>query len=85
MTQFNEGKGCKGITIIKNLSLKIQEATSKSVAVTEKKGKQYVGHIVHTNQGHLPTKVTPDIDFTDKPVIRCDVPVVENTFVNDCK
>lgn len=34
---------------------------------------------------HLPTKVTPLIDFTDEPVIRCDVPVVESTFVDDCK
>ena len=85
VTQFNEGMGYKRITIIKNVSLKIQKATSRSVAVTQKKGKQYIRHIIYTNQGHLPTKVTPDIDFTDEPVIGCDIPVVENTFVDDCK
>ena len=38
MIQFNEGKGYKRIRTIKFFfSLKIQEATSKSVAVTEKK------------------------------------------------
>ena len=25
--------------------------------------------------GHLPTKVIPDIDFTKKPVVQCDVSV----------
>ena len=64
-----------------SLSLKIQEATSKSVAITEKKGKQYVRQISYINHGHLFTKVTPVIDFTDEPVIQCDVPIVENTFV----
>ena len=39
---------------------------------------------IHTNQGHLPTKVTHVIDFTDKPDIKYDVPDVENTFVNYC-
>ena len=34
---------------------------------------------------HLPIKVTPAIDFADELVIRCDVPVVETTFVDDCK
>ena len=37
------------------------------------------------NQGHLPTKVTPDIDFTDEPVSQYDFPCVENTFIGDCK
>ena len=61
MTQFNEQS--------KSLSLKIQEATSKSVVITEKKGKQHVRQITYTNQGHLHTKVTHVIDFTDKSVI----------------
>ena len=53
MIQFNEGKGYERIRTIKIFfSLKIQEATSKSVAVTEKKRKQYVKHIICTNQGH---------------------------------
>ena len=39
---------------------------------------------IHTTQEHSPTKVTPVIDFTDKPDIKYDVPVVENTFVDDC-
>ena len=51
----------------------------------EKKEKQYVRQIIYTNQGHLPTKVTPDINFADKPVVQYDVPVVENIFVDDCK
>ena len=63
--------------------MKNQEITSKSAAVTEKEGKQCVRHIIYTNQGHLPAKVTPVIEFTYEKVIRCDVPVVENTFVDD--
>ena len=39
----------------------------------------------HTKQGQLLTKVTLPIDFTDEPVIWCDVPVAENTLENDCK
>ena len=53
----------------------------KSVAITEKKWNQYVRQIIYINQGHFPTKVTLVIDFTYEPVIQCDVPVVENTFV----
>ena len=84
MTQLNlmKGKVTKELEQLKSLSLKIQEATSKNVAVTEKNGRQYVRH---TNQGHLPTKVTPVIDLTDEPVIQCDVPVIKNNFVDDCK
>ena len=78
MTQFNERKGYKEVRTIKIVEFE-QEATSKSVAVTEKKGKHYARHIIYTYQ-HLPI-----INFKDEPVIRCDVPVVENTFVDDCK
>ena len=63
----------------------MQEATSKKVPMTEKKGKQYVRQIIYTNQGHSHTKVTPVIDFTGEPVIQCDVLVAENTFVDDGK
>ena len=70
-------RGTKELKQLKSLSLKIQELTWKSVAVTEKIEKQYVRH---TNQGHLPTKVTLVVDFTDEPVIQCDVPIVENTL-----
>ena len=73
----------KELEQLKPLSLKIQEATSKSVAVTEKKEKRYARHIIYTNQGHLQIKFTPVIDFTNEPVIQFDVPVVENTFVDD--
>ena len=45
--------------------------------IEKKKGKQYVRQIIHINQGHLPTKVTPAIYFTDEPIIQCKVPVVE--------
>ena len=84
MTQLNllKGKVTKELEQLKSLSLKIQKATSKNVAVTEKNGRQYVRH---TNQGHLSTNVTPVIDLTDEPVIQYDVPVIENSFVDDCK
>ena len=122
----------------------MQEATSKSVVITKKKGKQYVSrafsssllhaimacnhlpffkifsNFVHfctkfqifcpfcsflpfywkiacmpllsrigpgwTNHIHqpgafTPTKVTPVFDITDEPIIQCEVPVAENTFV----
>ena len=37
-------------------------------------------------QGKFLDKVTPDIDrFTDKPVIQCNIQVVENTFVDVSK
>ena len=49
-----------------------------------KKESKYFGQILCTIQGHLLRKVTSVIDFTDEPVIQCDVPVVENTFVDDC-
>ena len=52
---------------LKPLSLKMQEATSKNVAFTEKKGKQYVRQIMYTNQGHLSIKVTSVIDYIDEP------------------
>ena len=45
------------------------------------KVKQYARQI--TNQGHLPTKATCVIDFTDEPVIQCDVPFVKDTY--NCK
>ena len=32
--------------------------------------------------GLLSTKFTPDIDFTDEPIVQCDVPIVKNTFVD---
>ena len=50
----------------------------------KKKGKQYARKIIYTNQGNLAIKLIPVINVTDKPVILCDVPVVEN-FVLDCK
>ena len=57
MTQFNDkwpnlmkGRGTKEVEQLKSLSLKIPEATSKSVAVT---------YVRHTNQEHLPTIITP--------------------------
>ena len=35
----------------------------------EKKVKQYARQIKYTSQRHSPTKVTPDIDFADEPVV----------------
>ena len=37
------------------------------------------------SEGNLQIKVTPFIDFTDEPVIQCDIPIGQNTFVGDCK
>ena len=70
---------------LKSLSLKIQEPTQKSVAITKKKRKQYVRKWIYTNQGNLSTEVTPVTDFTCESVIQCDIPVVEKTFAVDCK
>ena len=68
MTQFSEGKGYHGNRTIKNLSFKIQEATSNVFSYWEKKEKQFFRQIIYTNQEHLPTEVNPDIDFTDEQV-----------------
>ena len=40
---------------------------------------------MYTNQEHLLTKVTPDLDFSDEPIVQYDVPVIENTFADDWK
>ena len=55
----------------------------KDVAITERKEKQYIRQIMYTNQEHLPTKVAPDLDFSDEPIVQYDVPVIENTFADD--
>ena len=67
------------------MSLKIQEATLKNVFITEKREKTKCKANQSTNQGQLPTKVTPDIDFTtDEPAVQCDLLVVKNAFADDC-
>ena len=38
-----------------------------------------------SSRGILSTKFTPDIDFPDEWVVQCDVPVIKNIFVDDCK
>ena len=40
---------------------------------------------MYINQGHLPAQFISVIDFTDKPVIHYDAPVVEHTSVDDCR
>ena len=70
---------------LKSLSLKIQEPTQKSVAITKKKRKQYVRKCIYTNQGNLSTEVAPVTDFTCESVIQCDIPVAEKTFAVDFK
>ena len=47
--------------------------------------KQYVWQIRYTSQGHLPPKIISDIDYTDESVVQFNVPVVENTFVDNWK
>ena len=76
-----KGSGTKELEQLKSFSLKIQEAMSKRVAITEEKRKQYVKQIIYINQRNLPKKVIPVTDFKDEPVIQYEVPVVENTFV----
>ena len=66
-----KGKGYEDVRTIKILSLKIQEATSKSVAITEKNGKQCIRQIIYINHEHLPAKFTPVFDFTNEPIIQC--------------
>ena len=50
-----KGKGTK--EQLKFLSLKIEEAMSKSLTITEKKGKQYAIQIVNINHGLYLQKV----------------------------
>ena len=78
------GRDTKELEQLKSLSLKIQEATSKSFAITDTKGKKYftVRQIIYIDQGHLSRKVTPVIDFKDEAIIQWEVPVIENTFVS---
>ena len=47
--------------------------------------KQYARQIIYINWGHLSVKFTLDIDLTDKLVVQYDVPIVKNTFADDCK
>ena len=63
----------------------MQEVTWNDAAITEKKEKQYLRQIIYTNKGHLSTQFTPDINFNDEPVVQYDIPVVENTFIDDWK
>ena len=68
------------------MSLKIQEAKSKiSVAINEKKENNMSDQSYIPPRGHLPTKVNLAVDFTNEPIIQYDVPVVENTYVDDYK
>ena len=76
-----KGRGTKELEQLKHLNLKIWEAATKNVAITEKK--KTVCQRNHIYQPGASTKVTLDIDFTDEPVVQYDVPVVENTFVDD--
>ena len=73
-----KGRGTKELEQLKSLRIKIQEATSKNVAITKKKGKHYARQIIYINQGHLPTKVTPVVDFADKSIIPCEI--IANKF-----
>ena len=74
--KFNEGKGYEGIKTI------FEFENIRSHAKKCRDHREKVRQIIYTNQGHLPTKITPVIDFTDEPVIQCDVAVEENTFVD---
>lgn len=82
--QFNEnlgpnllkGRGTKELEQLKNWV-----ATSKNVAITEKKSRTICRQMKYTNQGPLPTEITPDIDFPDEPVVPYDVPIAEKKLL----
>ena len=79
-------RGTKGSEQWQHLSLKYKKWDQKKCCNHWERNET----ICQTNQTsisqwHLPAKVTPDIDFTDGPVVSCDNSVVENTFVGDCK
>ena len=67
------------------MSFKIKEATSKIVPIVEKKVRQYFRQIEYTSPVQFPTKLVPDANFIDEPVVQYDVLVVGNTFPNECK
>ena len=71
---------------LKSLSLRIQERTSKILQSLRQKRKQYVRQIIYTTKSiYLRKKVIPVIGYTDEPTIQWEVPVIENTFADDCK
>ena len=81
MTQFNEGEKYEWIRTIKIFEFENTKSYIKKYSDHWGKRKTtYVRQIIYINQGHLAAKVTPPIDFTDEPVIQCEVPVVEITF-----
>ena len=66
--------------------MRTQERTSKILQSLRKKRKQYVRQIIYTTRSiYLQKKFIPVIGYTDEPAIQWDVPVVENTFVDDYK
>ena len=78
-----KGKAYQGLKAIEALRAKIQEVIW-DVAITEKTEKQYVKLqlIIPGTQGTFSSDI---YGFTDKTVVQCDIQVVENTLVDDCK
>ena len=56
-----------------------------NVPITEKKEKNMSDNLYTNIPQAFSEKVSPDIDFTDEPVVECDVAIVKNTFVDDSK
>ena len=80
MTQFNEGEKYEWIRTSKIFEFENTKSYVKKCCDHWGERKTiYIRQIIYINQGHLAAKVTPAIDFTDEPVIQCEVPVVENT------
>lgn len=79
-----KGKSSK-INVIKIVGFESGRGYVKNVVFTEKKEEQYLKQIINTNQGHLPAKFTPVIEYTHETVIHCDVPVKEKKFIDDFK
>ena len=83
MTWYSKKGTGKGYQRIKSIKTFEFENTKNGIKCCDDSEKE---QSICSNQGHLPTgNATPNIAFADKSVVQCDVPVVENTFVHDCK
>ena len=86
MTQFSHRKGYKGIRAIKTYEfLKDKKKRQKNVLVSGKTEKQYVRQIIYYNERILSAKVSSNVDFADKPVVHCHIPVVKKIFAENGK
>ena len=76
-------KRYKGITTIKIFEFRNIRSDTKKCCNCREKRKQYVRQI--NKLEHLPQTITPCYWLTHEPLIQCDAPVAENSFIDDCK